>query len=265
MINENGMVDSEKVNEEVIDIDLIKLLGNVRQNILAIISCIVICACVAFMYSQIVAVPTYTADIMIYIKNNRQTKYTANAVNDLSASQMLVDNYKLLLSDDIVLDAVGKKLVDKYGLEQLSSLIGISTNSDGEQTVSSRAIAASLSMSPVDETEILKISCTTISPELSADICNYLVEVAPQSMSEIMGISYVAPIGYAVVPNSRTSPNTPKNTAIGAIVGAVIAALYIFAKYYLFNREIDTEVLSSRFGLSVLGEIPKFDVDKGEA
>jgi capsular polysaccharide biosynthesis protein len=257
-MNNNENVDSPYTSEAVLEIDIRRLLDIAWKYAVEIICVVIIFASAAFMYSELFITPLYTANVSLYVKNNRQTNYTANAVNDINASQMLASSYCVILSDDVVLDSVGKKLEDKYSIEDLAKYIGVTVNEQGETHVSSPAIAATLSMSTVNDTEILSISCTNPSAEIASDICNYLADVAPQSMSEIIGTSYVSPIGYANVPSSKSYPNTLGNVGIAAVIGLVLACGVVFIKSYGFGKLTSADSITSAFGLPVLGEIPEY-------
>ena len=81
--------------------------------------------------------------------------------NDLSTAVQLLDTYKVVIKSNKVMDSVAERLAaDHPGI----------TNDEIRDTIS---------MSSVDDTGVLKVTSQTRDPQLSADICNAVLDVAP--------------------------------------------------------------------------------------
>lgn len=59
-----------------------------------------------------------------------------------------------------------------------------------------------------------------------------------------------------VLPTSRYAPNYQRNTMMGALLGAFLAAALIVLRELMDDHVKDEEALEERFGLPVLGSIP---------
>ena len=73
--------------------------------------------------------------------------------------------------------------------------------------MTARELSGVISMQSVNQTEVLQISAETVSPELSAEICNTLAEVAPSVLQRVVKAGSVEVIGSAKAPQNASSPN----------------------------------------------------------
>ena len=90
----------------------------------------------------------YTSSVSLYVNNLTSVSLTGDVnINDINASQKLVDTYIVILQDDDVLQQVADQLSTPMTVGELSGVI---------------------SMQSVNQTEVLQISAETVSPELSA-------------------------------------------------------------------------------------------------
>ena len=69
-------------------------------------------------------------------------------------------------------------------------------------------------MTAVDETEVIKITANTENPEVSADLCNIIGEIAPDFLIRVVGAGSVEIIDTATASDKPVSPNVPLITVI---------------------------------------------------
>lgn len=194
-------------------------------------------AVIAFLLSEFVLTRKYTASLELYVNNTDQATVTGNVnINDINASQKLVNTYIVILKNREVLQRVS----DKIG------------------TVSVKELARVITMSSVDQTEVLRISAQTNDPRLSADICNALAAAAPEMLERVVKAGSVEIIGPAIVPTTPSSPNVTLNTAVGGIGLLAAAVVLIALRHFLDNTIKGEDDVRQRTGLPVLGEIPSF-------
>ncbi len=256
-------MENQMQNQEI-EIDLMRIFSLLLRNAWIIALCTVIMGGMFFICSKKLLPVKYTSHVSLYVMNNDESQTKGEIIlSDISASQKLVDTYSVILKDDMVMEEIGKKLIKKYGEEKLSEFFTVE-EINGEFRVSSAELSNSISLSAVDETEILSVKATTEDPELSADVCNAMVEVAPKVLKEVMGVAYVNPIGYAKVPMESSSPNNKKNALMGGVLGFLLACAFYIIRDLISNTVDDAETLSNRFGISVLAEIPNYTDLKGE-
>ena len=77
-------------------------------------------------------------------------------------------------------------------------------------------------------------------PNLAKEIANAMAEVTAERVAYIMATDKPKIVEEAVTPVKPSSPSTMKNTALGGIMGAVLA-MGIIVIIYLMNDTIQTE------------------------
>ncbi len=231
-----------KDEERYIEIDLIQLLSVLWRKIWIIILCAVIGAAAVFSYTYFFVTPLYQATAMLYINNSKGTVSSETITqSDLTASQSLVDTYVALLNSQTLTDRV----IEKSGADR-----------------SAAELKSMLSASAVNETEMLKIVITSADPKEAAELANTFVRESSAMMMETVDNSSVKVVDYAAIPQSPSSPNTMKNTAMGMMLGVLLSIAAIILKE-LTDTVIRTEnQLSELFAdIPVLGVIPSMKQD----
>ena len=163
----------------------------------------------------------------------------------LSASQLLVNEYIVILKNDAILSDVAAHLREQGNGYVL-------TNS---------AIRGAISMSSVDETAMLNIAATTTDPDLSKAICDAFAAVAPAQLMEVMEMGTIKPMELAK-PGAKVGPNITKNAVLGAVVGFALACGVILLVAMLDNTVTGERDLKRRLDVAVLGEVPSLQPSK---
>ena len=213
---------------------------------------------VSYFVTDTFVTPTYRSGFTAYV-NNRSgvtasgTEATGSkklTTSDITASQSLVKTYsKIILSRSVLTEAASKANLN-YTPSQLSKMV--STNTE-------------------DETEVIGVYVTAEDPKVAAQLASAIADVAPQMISQIIEGSSMQIIDEPLVPTSIYSPNYSKNTAVGFLIGAVIAVAIIVIKELKEKRGIimyqtlwnsinkhvkNEEDLEDKFAIPVVGVIP---------
>jgi capsular polysaccharide biosynthesis protein len=147
-------------------------------------------------------------------------------------------------------------LLEDYDISDLEKVFSISY-SGGDPSISASQIKSLVSISSVNDTEVISISATTENPQLSADICTYISEVAPSLLTRVTQAGSVEPVGTAKVPTSPSSPNVKKITMIGFMLGFVLAVAIVVIADLIDNRIKFADDFKKKFSdIPVLSEIP---------
>lgn len=219
------------------------------SKIWLIIILAVLCGGAAFSYANFMMPLKYQSYTTMYVKNNTENAANLNN-NDLNAARSLVSTYIAVLQSDTMLENAGDRLVEKFGNDRIAQNFKFK---DGK--VTSDSLRSSLTMSAVDETEVLKIMAVTNDAEISAELCRIIAELAPEFLIRVVGAGSVEAIDAAQISNSPVSPNVPKTTVIGAFAGTLLAVLIIFLIDFFDNTIKDSDAISKKHQLAVLGEI----------
>ena len=194
-------------------IDLIELLGVFIKKIWLVIILTLLGAGIAFGYSFFFIKPLYKSSALMYVNNSDisvgNTSFTISSAQ-LSAAKSLVDTYSVILESRSVINDVIRLSGVNYTYEQMASM------------VEAKAI---------DNTEVFKITVTSTDPKEAEMLANMYANVLPEKITNIVNGSDVKVVDYAVVASHRSSPSYTKNTAIGALLGFVLAAAIIVISY----------------------------------
>ncbi|MDD2363062.1 MAG: Wzz/FepE/Etk N-terminal domain-containing protein [Oscillospiraceae bacterium] len=217
-------------------LDLMDVLGILLKRIWLIILISFIGFLVAFGYTKILVTPMYTSSIKLYVSNN-VTEENQDRINysDISASQLLVNTYRVIIRSDKVLDEVIRSQNLKYTANQLRSSIRIES---------------------VEDSQVMEILVTTPNPKASAAIANAIANTAPGKIKEITETGYIGVIDNAFPSLKPSSPNLFFNCFVGILIGGAIAAFYIIIREMLDDHIKGEEDLKRFYDIPMLGSIP---------
>ena len=222
--------------KDVAEIDLLRLAWAIWHKLWLIVLVGVLCGGIAFGYTRLFITPLYQTSVMIYVNNTKQSSTDSVTTSDLSAAQQLVNTYVNILSSDAVLEKVVR---------------------EGEYDLTAQDIRDMMAASAVNKTEMFRVYIMDADPRLAADLANTIALVAPDEIAKIVEGSSVRIVDYAKVPTQKASPNTMKNTMMGALLGMVVTA-GIIVLIDLFDTRIKSEEdLDELFpDIPILGVIP---------
>lgn len=215
-----------------------------------------------------VALPVkYTSSVSIYVNNYSATSTIVEEgkinATDIQTSKALANTYIVILQDDIVYDEVSKRLLRDYEVSDLSKVFNIEY-AGGEPYITAQQIRSLVSISSINDTEVISITTTSENPELSADICFYISDIAPALLTRTTKAGSVETIGSAKVPTSPSSPNVKRVTIIGLLLGGMLAVAIVIISDMLDNRIVTGEDLKKSFDkVPMLAEIPDLLDTKG--
>ena len=219
-------------------IDLKEMLKMFMANIKIIIASAVIFAMVFFVYNEIMVAPRYSASVSLYLNNTDDSVRSEDKVlgTDISTSQMLIPSCIEIVKSNRMLN----KVAETDGLDYTAKEIG-----------------GMVSVSSVEETEILRISVRSTSPENATKLANTFAKVAPSVITKIIGATSVNVIDYAIYNPNPINKNKVKNIMMGMLVGIVLACAFILIRELLDVRIKNESDIEKLFDHPVLGVIPK--------
>lgn len=240
------------------------LIALLWSKIWLIIIATILCSFSSFFVSKFVMNPRYEAYTTMYVKNNNSTfgQATPNAnvdLNDLNTAKSLASTYITVLKSNAVMEQVGEKLSDKYEINDLSQMFVIKNGK-----VSVKSLKEAFSMAAVDETEVIKITANTLNPEVSADLCNTIAEIAPDFLIRVVGAGSVEIIDSASVTDEPVSPNITLITLIGAIIGFSFAVFVVLLIDFFDDTVKESEELTKKFNKAILGEVQAIESEKSK-
>ncbi len=194
-------------------IDLVELLGAFVKKIWLVVSLTVVGAILAFAYTLLMVTPLYKSSALLYVNNSDISLGSASfsiSNADLTAAKSLVATYSVILKSRTVINEVIELSGVDYTYDQMLEMVDAKA---------------------VDNTEVFSITVTSPNPKEAELLANLYAEVLPNKISEIVNGTDAKIVDYAVIAAKRSSPSYTKNTALGAVVGFVLAAAIVIIGY----------------------------------
>ena len=220
-------------------IDLVKLTLYILKRIWLIILCAAIGFGGMYWYTQRNHVDTYTAAATMYVYNGNPNlvNYQYTNVNDLNSAVQLIDTYMVVIRSNKVMDVVVERLTPEYP--------GITAD----------FISSTLSMGSISETGVVDVRCVTWDAQLSADICNAVVDVAPAEIIRVVGAGSIEVIDYATPPLEPDVRSPMRRALIGGLAGAVAAGALLVLLFLLNRKVADVKELEDNYTVPVLSSV----------
>ena len=114
----------------------------------------------------------------------------------------------------------------------------------------------------VNSTQVMEISVEDADPAAAQIICQKITQVCPDLIKDAVEAGSVKVISAASTPVQPVSPNTLKNTVVGAMLGLVACAGVLVLKMLLNNKINNDADVQKYLDLPVLGVIPVYEGDK---
>ena len=224
-------------NQDYETIDLLELLGVLRQHILALLLTTVLAALAGFLVSSFVLTPQYQASALMIVNTRQDT--SANVTSDqLTSASRLVSTYSIIVKSDTVLNQV----IANLGLN-----------------MTYETLASKEEVSEVDETKVMEITVTDPNPDGARQVCEQITQVAPDAILTAVEAGSVKVISAASVDPDPVSPNIPRNTAIAGVLGLVACVGILFLRVLLDNKINTEDDVTKHLGLTVIGVIPNYE------
>lgn len=223
---------NEEKNDEEVEIDLGELFRVILQNIWVILLTGLVGALIAFCVSRYLITPVYSSTARMLVLTKQTTE---SNLSDVQMGTQLSKEYVELIQCPPVLEETISEL--KLDLTDKELLDKITVNN-------------------TDNTRILEITVEDTDPKMAEKIVNKLSEVGASYISQVMEVSPPTIFSQGEVPEEQTSPRVGRNTAIGGILGLLLAIVIVTVSS-ITNDAIQTEDDVEKYlNLTVLASVP---------
>lgn len=230
-----------------VTIDLLEIARLLLRKIWIPIIAAVACGAITFGYCEFVVPAKYTSETKLYVANS-DSGSDEKSYSDVQVASRLANSYKVIFKSDTVCSSVSKQLGGKYSPKEINSMITVTTSTDSE---------------------IINLSVTTTSAKDAQIIAGYVFQYGRQEIMRIIRAGWVEYIDEPSLPTSKSSPSVKRNSALAALVGALVACGIIVAVELLSNKVKSKKDLTDAFkDVPIIGVIPvirKADPKKGGA
>jgi len=228
----NHPVFNNKVNNQEAEIDLLELAGVLWNKILIILIGFVIGAMIAFGITKFMITPLYKAQSTIYVFT-KSTSITSMA--DINIGSALTVDFKYVGTTRDVIEAAIKELGLDTTYESLVKTISITNPSNSR---------------------LLEITVTNPDPTAAANISNTVADCLRERIADVMDTDKPSMVQRAVVPKTKSSPSTSRNTVIGALIGALLVAAVVIIRYLMDDTIKDEDDVQQYLQLNTLAAFP---------
>ena len=219
------------------EIDLIELLNYFKKKIgliIIIMSAVGILGCI---YTLFIQKPMYNSYTTVILSGSSSSSITQT---DVTLNKNLISTYAEIVKSGRVLNQVIKELNLDISYELLSSEISVTS---------------------LNNTEIIKITVNNESPDMAMKIANSTASVFTKEVSSLYKMDNVSILDYATINESPYNINILKQLIIYILAGLVISLGTVFMIFY-FDRTIKSvEQIEQKIKLPVLGSVQ--DISKG--
>lgn len=124
-------------------------------------------------------------------------------------------------------------------------------------------LASRIIVTPIQDTELLKMTVSDTDPQRAADLANAIARVFPRIEGQLLGSSLASGRQTLYVvedarPNATpVSPNIPRNLILAAVVGVLLALAVGFLYDYFNDRVASASVIEKTTGLPTIATIGK--------
>lgn len=223
------------------EIDLRQVFGIIKKRLWIVIVLPLVAMIVSGIYSFYVLKPTYEASTTIIVSSREEVVSTSIDNNTIMANKNLVKTYSEVAKSRTVLETTINKLSLDMTVEALKSQVKVT---------------------PLNDTELFKISVTNGNPEVAATISNKVAESFSNRIKEIKKIDNISIVDWAIPPTGPISPNKQLNIAIAAVIGVMAALGIIFLLEFLDDTIKTQEDVETLLGIPVIGTVPDFNSKK---
>ena len=201
---------------------------------------VILCAAIGFgvmYYRASKALDTYTASGTMFVTNSNPNlvNYGYTSTSDISSAVQLVNIYSEVVNSETVMQRVLEYAIEPAGENGNEDDILLSQKYPGITTDFVRSV---ISMHSVNETPMVRVSCTTTDPILSTDICNSVLQVAPAAIKDVVSAGEAKAQDFATVPMFANARGDMKKGLIGALTGIVLACA-LLTLLFLMNHTVE--------------------------
>lgn len=218
-------------------IDLLELLGVMWRNKLIIIACALVASVISFICVQYLTDDTYSSSGILYVSNkNRYSTTVDDSINgsDIDTSRTLSTSYMEVLKTTSFLMSVSDEIGNKYSWAQIGSMMSVSS---------------------VNDTELLKITVVALNPDDAYEVASAIMTCAPGKLTAIFKGGEVEIADPPLYPSGPNSKGKSRKIVLGFILGAVVGALICFLLYFFDTKVHKADDIAKRYNVSILGEL----------
>lgn len=230
------------------ELDLKEIFNIFWSRKIQIIIIILIFVLIGGIYSYKFVTPEYkSATTLVLATSNdkksdkKESSSDAITQTDLTLNSNLVSTYSELIKSKTIL----RKVLNNLDLNSIDE----------------NELRNDISVTAVDDTEIIEIAVVSKSPSYAARIANEIAEVFSDKVADIYNIDNVQVVDKAEKSDVPYNINHLRDIVIFALIGFIVACVKVLISNLLDNTIKTEQDIEKATDLLVLAEVPNFDIE----
>lgn len=215
------------------EIDLLELFYVVLHKWKMIVLSLLLTGACGCLISVFLITPQYESTSVLYVLS-KSTSITSLA--DIQMGSSLTNDYVEVVTSRPI-------------IEQVIQNLGLT-----DETYES--LKDKVSIDNPANTRLLKITVRDPQADVAKAIADELADVSKSFISIKMDQAAPTVTQYGYADGEPVTPNTVKNTVLGALIGAVLAIGVVIVSYLLNDTIMTTDDIEKKLGMTVLASIP---------
>ena len=203
-----------------------------------------LCGAAVFLIVNFLIAPRYESRVSFYVYNSSESAGSTGTINsnDLQAAESLATTYSKILGSNSVLDAVIRYL-------------------PADEQPTRKELSDMTSVSVITDTQLLEVTVRAADPEYACRIADGFASIAPNEIVRITKAGGVEVVDYPEVATEKASPRVVFDTAVGVLVGMIVAAVVFILRMRTDTTLYLPEDLERLLGVTILGQIPEIEAN----
>ena len=227
------------------ELDLKELFNIFWHKKVQMILIILIFIVIGIIYTIGFTTPMYSSETTLLLAGAEKGEGQEGSTNsitttDITINSNLISTYRELVRSDNVLGEV----ISNLGID-----------------ISIPSLRNNVSVTAVQDTDVIKIIVTTTNAEYSASIANETAKVFTEKIAEFYNMNNVHVVDEAKVSTTPSNINHQKDVIIFAFIGIVVAIIYVLIANMLDTTIKTAEEIEKYFKVPVLASIPVCDLE----
>jgi capsular exopolysaccharide synthesis family protein len=221
------------------EIDIKDFFSYLKKFVIVMIITTILAIGATLFYNLAIKTPKYKTSTTVVLAQKTNEATSQSTLNDININQKLVTTYSEIVKSKLILQQVIDELSLDTNVETLSKHISVTA---------------------VDDTEILKITVEDGNSALAAQIANKIAEVFGKEIKNIYKLDNVSIIDRAQIPENVSNNTTLRDTVIAALIAIFGVTAIAFIIYYFDDTIKYGDDIEAKIGLPIAGKIVKSDI-----
>lgn len=218
-------------------ISLLEFLAVIKKNWYVLLIGGAAFGAAAFLASTYLMTPQYSASINLLVSQGVSNPQ-AMELGEIETNLRMIQTYRDVIQDPIVLDDAAEKLDNKFTAEELSDKIEVDIE---------------------ENSQVFSLTAFADRPDKAELIANEIAASFQENITEVISIENVAILSPAKSSSSSIYPNVPFHTMLGGLIGMIVGTIYALI-VTLADQKIRTEkMIPQLLDWNVIGVISSIE------